>query len=235
MAEATGHLFMDRTPPNSFTPTPEPPGWTRYDPVVTFDAMDDSSGIKGYYLKVDDDQFAKAKSPYTLTQLPDGRHNVTVRAFDIAGNHVDGSVEVLVDRQPPLSVSVIINGGKETTDVRQARLFIFAQDLSSGPGQMCFSPDGASYSEWEPFAPNKLWTLPPGRGEKTVFVKVRDTAGNEAKAAQATIRYDPSGDTDILPVPVFVSVGTAIAAVIGAASWYIMSGRSRSMRPKGLK
>jgi hypothetical protein len=213
---------MDRIPPIAFSPAAEPSGWKRYDPVVTFDATDESSGIKGYYLKSDDDQFSKAKSPYTLMQLPDGQHQVTVRAVDNAGNYVDGTVDVHVDRQPPTGVSVIINGGRESTGRRQVRLAVFAQDLCSGLDQMCFSPDGALFSDWEPFAPEKIWTLPPGNGEKTVYVKVRDLAGNEARAASATVIYLPSENGSPVPFPVFVILGMGIAAAIGVALWRYM-------------
>jgi hypothetical protein len=222
MAEVEGRLYIDRTPPNGFTPISEPSGWTRNDPLVTFETKDEFSGIRAYYLRVDDDQFSKVKAPYALSQLPDGQHLVTVRAIDNAGNFADGTVDVFVDRQPPIGVSVIINGGRESTDRRTVRLAILTQDLDSGPGQMCFSPDGASFSDWEQFSPNKSWTLPTSRGEKTVYVKVKDIAGNEARAASATIMYLPPENGSGVPPTVFVALGAAIAAAVGAAMWRYM-------------
>jgi N-acetylneuraminic acid mutarotase len=217
--EGTGHLYIDRTPPNGFSPAAKPSDWTRADPVVTFDTIDESSGIKGYMSRVDDDLFSKANSPYTLMQLPDGRHLVTVRAFDNAGNFVDGTVDVYIDRQPPTGASVIINSGGESTGQRQVRLAVFAQDIESGLDMMCFSPDGVDYTGWEPFDLNKSWTVSPGKGDKTVYMKVKDRAGNEARAASATIMYLPSEKGSLVPLPVFVALGMGIAAAVGLTIW----------------
>jgi hypothetical protein len=215
----------------AFSPSAEPSGWTRNDPVVTFDVTDEFSGIRACYLKVDDDQFSKTSSPSTLMQLPDGQHLVTVRAFDNAGNFIDGSVEVFIDRQPPIFVSVIINGARESTGRRLVRLAVLAQDICSGPDQMCFSPDGAVFSDWEPFAPEKNWTVPPGKGEKTVYVKVRDRAENEARAASATIIYLPLEKSSPVLLPVLVISGAGITTAVGLAIWWYLKGKPPSRAP----
>jgi len=249
-AEQTGQLYIDRTPPARFSPSAEPSGWTRADPVVSFETTDESSEIRGYYLKVDEDLFSKTKSPCPLPQLSDGRHIVTVRAVDNAGNHMDGTVEVSVDREAPVGVSVIINGGRETAGGRRVRLTVAAQDYHSGPAQMCFSPDGAFYSDWEPFSSARNWTLPPGGGEKTVYVRVRDAAGNEARAASATIVYKPPEAGPTAPISLFIALGMCLATAAGFFIWRRMKGAapprppakpaagspsSPSAAPKGLK
>jgi hypothetical protein len=175
---------------------------------------------------------------------------VTVRALDIAGNHMDGTVEVLVDRGAPVGVGVIINGGGESTGRRQVRLAIAAQDICSGPAQMCFSPDGAFFSEWEPFSPSRNWTLPPGAGEKTVYVKVRDAAGNEARASSAMIVYSPPAKDHSPPVPLLIALGIFMATAVGLFIWRHLKGGAPpplpsttaraapsgpSQAPKGLK
>ncbi len=53
---------------------------------------------------------------------------------------------------------------------------------------MRFSNDGTNWSEWEPYATSKTWTLSRGRGIKTVYVEFRDEAGNVSDAAKDTIR-----------------------------------------------
>ena len=43
---------------------------------------------------------------------------------------------------------------------------------------MQFSNDGATWSSPEPYATTKSWTLEPGDGTKTVYVKFKDNVGN---------------------------------------------------------
>ncbi|TBL71075.1 S-layer homology domain-containing protein [Paenibacillus thalictri] len=49
----------------------------------------------------------------------------------------------------------------------------------SGVEQMQFSNDGVNWSEWEPYATTKAWTLSYGNGTKTVYMKLKDKVGNE--------------------------------------------------------
>jgi hypothetical protein len=53
----------------------------------------------------------------------------------------------------------------------------------TGNVQMSFSNDEVSWSAWEPVAETKPWTLSAGNGTKTVYMKLKDAAGNETATA----------------------------------------------------
>jgi Tfp pilus assembly protein PilF len=96
-------IKIDTTPPNSFTPTADPSGWTtNVRPVIYFSTTDATSDIDYYNISIDQGAFSTQTSPYTLPSQNDGVHNITVRAFDMAGNYIDGYVEVYIDTIPPI-------------------------------------------------------------------------------------------------------------------------------------
>ena len=58
---------------------------------------------------------------------------------------------------------------------------------------MSFSNDNQNWSDPEPYATAKMWTLSPGEGEKEVYVKFCDAAGNwMTTPAQDQIIYEIS-------------------------------------------
>lgn len=99
---------VDKTAPAAFTPVIEPedvlPGQK---PVATFTTTDRTSGVDHYEIKVeslegegsDASFFTEQQSPYILPEMKKGRYQVTVRAFDKAGNTVDGTTQVNVTDQ----------------------------------------------------------------------------------------------------------------------------------------
>jgi hypothetical protein len=62
-----------------------------------------------------------------------------------------------------------------------------AFDDLSGLGQISFSFDGETWTNWKAFINEKQITLLPGDGEKTVYFRVKDNAGNVAEPVSATI------------------------------------------------
>jgi hypothetical protein len=93
---------------------------------------------------------------------------------------------------------------------------------------MCFSNDGAAFSAWEPFSPTANWSLPSGAGKKTVFVKVRDRAGNEATAS-AVVEYAPALTVGGPPV----ALAAAVMLVIACAMSAFVIGRRLKKRSAG--
>lgn len=96
------------------------------------------------------------------------------------GSPPDRTPPAETDITPPTG-SITINGGADWTDTCQVTLTLTATDEGSGVKEMRFSPDGETWSEWEPYAATKLYDLTPVAGKKQVYVQLRDFAGNVSK------------------------------------------------------
>jgi hypothetical protein len=84
------------------------------------------------------------------------------------------------DEIPPTG-TMIINNGQAVTNVQTVILQLSAADNGvplHKDGLMKFSNDNQVWSDPEPYTPEKLWTLTPGDGIKTVFVLFADSYGN---------------------------------------------------------
>lgn len=88
--------------------------------------------------------------------------------------------------------SIQINQGALHTNSTSVTLSLFAQDNPGGLGlsQMQFSNDGTAWSTPELYATVKSWTLSAADGNKTVYVKYSDKAGNWSTAYADTIILD---------------------------------------------
>lgn len=115
----TSHYLVriDTTPPAAFTPTVEPsPETTERKPLVSFITTDALSGMNYYQLKYIDMTpgreeevgfFIEVSSPYRLPSLEIGEYLVVVRAYDVAGNWREGTVEIQIF---PLGISFTKEG-----------------------------------------------------------------------------------------------------------------------------
>ncbi len=116
-----------------------------------------------------------------------------MRAVDKAGNadSTPASRTWTVDTVAP-GGTVMINSGATYAKSTTANLSLSATDPSPGSGvaSMRFSQEGQFWSDWEPFAISKPWTLAGGDGTKTVHVQYRDNAGNVSATARAAIELD---------------------------------------------
>ena len=130
---------------------------------------------------------------------PDGEKVVYVRLKDKAGNlsPIENN-KIILDTQPPKDCKIVINKGAKFTNDRQGRVLINA--YTSEPGKMILSnsPDFKN-ARWENYVKSKKWMIDiVGEGEKTVYAKFRDRAGNESPVVSASIIYDitpPKGGT----------------------------------------
>jgi hypothetical protein len=128
----------------------------------------------------------------TLTSLTAGTlYHYRVRSADAAGNESTSADATFTttaasDTTPPTG-TVTINGGAATTASTSVTLTLSATDNSGTVSQMQFSSDGTTYSAWEVYATSKAWTLFSGDGEKSVYAKFRDAAGNVSAAATDSI------------------------------------------------
>lgn len=97
---------IDVTPPALFNPTVEPSKKTsNKEPLVSFITTDALSGISYYRIKyinitpktATEDEvgfFTEVTSPYKLSSLNIGKYLVVVRAYDIAGNWREGTINI---------------------------------------------------------------------------------------------------------------------------------------------
>jgi hypothetical protein len=112
---------------------------------------------------------------------------------------------------------VLVNGGAAYTKSASVTLAVTGADPAPGSevASMRFSNDGATWSEWEPFAATKAWMLEGSDGAKTVHAQVRDAAENVSAAATDAIALDTTGPVAQPPVQRFVTASQV--AISGSA------------------
>jgi hypothetical protein len=117
---------------------------------------------------------------YTLP-AGDGLKTVWIQLKDAAGNLSAAiSDTITLDSTAP-SGSVAINGGAASTYSGAVNLTLGASDALSPQGQLQMqvsNDSGFSGAVWQPFQASLSWTLLPGLGSHTVYVRYRDAAGN---------------------------------------------------------
>ncbi len=119
----------------------------------------------------------------------DGEKTVYVQFCDDLGNcSATISQKIILDRQAPINEELIINEGKPFTNKHEVDL---ALKVEEGTEMMLgtdrhFNPP----SRWEPFANAKKWVLAGRDGEKLVFARFRDAAGNVTSPISASILLD---------------------------------------------
>jgi flagellar hook assembly protein FlgD len=125
----------------------------------------------------------------------DGEYKIVVRAFDFFNNPAEGesnlTYDVIVDSTPP-SGSIVVNGGKRATKERDASLSLHAEDALSDVVLMSLDNDDVfdSFPQSD-FIASMPWVLPEGDdGERAVYVKFMDSAGNWSGAASDSIILD---------------------------------------------
>ncbi|MEE1212972.1 MAG: hypothetical protein UHO11_10835, partial [Treponema sp.] len=93
---------MDNTPPEEFAISSDISGWSNNnEPTIFFQTNDLTSGMEGYYVKLDDGIFNEAVSPVKMSKLNDGEHVVTVKAVDKAGNSRLSTIVLKIDTSKP--------------------------------------------------------------------------------------------------------------------------------------
>lgn len=86
---------------------------------------------------------------------------------------------------------VLIDRGAKYLEETTARVRVGATDEVSGVVRMMLSEDqGFDGAAWAPFAGQTQWTFREGEGDKTLYAKFRDRAGNESEACSDTIILD---------------------------------------------
>ncbi len=84
-----------------------------------------------------------------------------------------GVYPVVIDREAPSTTSTTVD------------LYVYGQGWAQ---EMRFSNDGATWSAWEPYQPDAVWTLSGGAGTQTVYAQIRN--GATVRQASDTIYLD---------------------------------------------
>ncbi|MCK5560497.1 MAG: hypothetical protein KAJ51_07890, partial [Thermoplasmata archaeon] len=164
------------------------------DVELALSATDNCSGLGDMQFKVNSGSWLDW-GPYnssTSFSLPsgDGIKTVYFKVEDNASNiALPVSDDIILDSQPPGSLSILINDGALTTNSTDVTLTLDAND-NYVVDQMAFSADGTNWGVWEPFTVSKSYTLPSGDSNKTVYFKVKDIAANVASSVSDDIILD---------------------------------------------
>jgi hypothetical protein len=201
--------LIDKSPPEPFIPVSSEKNWTRNATAISFTTNDRISGVDHFEICIDNGPFTKAASIYQLPILTDGIHNITVKAFDRASNFIDGKITVYIDRTPPVWRSLKANWDTRDIDPEKVKLSLNAFDNLSGLDQMSFSNDGIHYSAWEPFSVNKTWKLSSDDGTRTVYIRIKDHAGNGATPRSIEFPSEPKNPF-LVPLLLLVLLVVAI-------------------------
>ncbi|MGG2057469.1 S-layer homology domain-containing protein [Lysinibacillus pakistanensis] len=117
-------------------------------------------------------------------------YKITIRVTDEAGNTFDKEFTIQITKNNAPTGSIMINNGAAYTNSTNVILTMTATDLEGEAIEMRFSNDGTTWSSWESKVSTKSWTLLIGDGSKTVYMQLRDTAGNISNTFSDTIVLD---------------------------------------------
>ena len=123
-------------------------------------------------------------------------------SVDNAGNVEPVSLPVPIDKTSPTG-SLKINNDAVYTNSLSVTLNLSAEDNTGGSGmnKMKFSNDNSNWSGGQNYAATANWTLDPGDGKKTVYVKFSDKAGNWSEAYFDSIILDKTPPEIIITKP----------------------------------
>ena len=144
-----------------------------------------------------DPQFKDAKwEPYQnrkenwILEGDEGEKIVYARFRDEAGNISEPAMDkIILDRKPPTNPKVLINDDSVYTS-RKDRMVRLKLSVVEGKEMIISQDRSFSDAKWEAFQPQKDFVLKGEDGEKEVFVKFRDEAGNESAVVSDKIISD---------------------------------------------
>jgi parallel beta-helix repeat protein len=147
----------------------------------------DTYGVSTWYYEAFDVQW-----------VTDTEYIIYSSALDFVGNiEISGSgITFIFDTIPPNN-SISINDDTEFTNSTSITLSLDSVDSGSGASSMVFSTNDIHWTNWEPFNITKSFILPEGDGEKKVFLKVNDRAGNIAEPVFDSIILDTTPPRDL--------------------------------------
>jgi hypothetical protein len=126
---------------------------------------------------------------YTLSG-DDGPKTVFLRLKDKAGNISKPiSANIILDRTAPEDSRLLINNGARWLNNPMKRVTLTL--MAKGASEMIIgNTPSLNDGKWEPVKPLVGWTLLGDDGQKKVFAKFRDEAGNETSIIEASVMLD---------------------------------------------
>lgn len=129
-------------------------------------------------------EFGDASSPKTFYI----RSSDTNESYTSQENYAQ--VSLVKDTDAPLG-SFEINSGSKSTGSKNVSLSISGSDSTSSVSEMIISENSDfSGASWENFSTSKDYELSQGDGEKTIYMKLKDQAGNESDSISKKINLD---------------------------------------------
>lgn len=124
-------------------------------------------------------------------------YTVFVELTDAAGHKArDSDLKITIDSLPPTRGQVVINDGDESTDSRTVRLKVSATDAVSMFVSGDIADDGNTF-QWINYRTNLTVNLAGEDGQKSVYVKFKDAAGNESGNVNDSIKLDRESPYDL--------------------------------------
>ncbi|MFH1440582.1 MAG: FlgD immunoglobulin-like domain containing protein, partial [Candidatus Omnitrophota bacterium] len=154
--------------------------------TLTLSAQDNTGGSGLSQIQFSNDNSVwSTPEAYSLTKawiltFGEGTKTVYAKFKDVAGNWSAAvSDTIFFDATAPAG-TIKINNDAADTENAAVTLNLTAQDSLEGSGidKIQFSNDNITWSDPETFTETKSWNLSSGSGEKTVYVKFSDIAGN---------------------------------------------------------
>ena len=210
-------IYVDTTDPVTFTPTADPSSWNiDTTPTITFSTTDVTSSIDHYEVKIDvGGSYATQTSPYTLPVQADGQQTVYVKAIDTADNEREQTVDIYVDATPPVSGSISIDSDAIYTTITSVTLTLSATDTTSDLSQMIISENSDfSGANWESYITAKTFTLSSADGEKTVYIKFKDNAGNQSTSYSDSITLDSAAPSGVVSINSNADYTTSLSSTL---------------------
>lgn len=159
-----------------------------------------ASTIKKVWLRTDGNSNSNwSYDSSDVEWMTDTNYTIFSRATDLLGNieQLIYGNKFMFDNLDPIELSILINNGESSTNETSISLSLSAKDSGSGVHLMSFSEDGDSWSDWEIFSLMRSYHFSEKGGDRTIYFRVMDRAGNIAKLKSPTrimLYIDTDGD-----------------------------------------
>lgn len=164
---------------------------------ATLDAITDNTATNNLFVTpttgydLPDNPWKLYKKTAGTTYDSGANYHFGVTAYNASGESplVASNWPTLPDRTDTAAPTgtLVANDGAYNTTIKDVTLTITGSDTESGPYQISLSNDNVSWSAWEPFTTTKSWQITVGQGTKTIYLKIKDTAGNISNIISTTI------------------------------------------------